>query len=68
MPVFFVYTYLLRSKYAFRVFGAKLLVLHMSLSKARMARWFRRNILECLVAARLRMGKLPSAELLQKYQ
>ncbi|CDJ68882.1 proteasome PCI domain-containing protein, putative [Eimeria necatrix] len=28
----------------------------------------RRNILECLVAARLRMGKLPSAELLNKYQ
>ncbi|XP_026194152.1 PCI domain-containing protein 2 [Cyclospora cayetanensis] len=28
----------------------------------------RRNILECLVAARLRLGKLPSAALLQKYQ
>ncbi|KAL8273506.1 hypothetical protein Esti_002572 [Eimeria stiedai] len=28
----------------------------------------RRNILECLVATRLRMGKLPSAELLEKYQ
>lgn len=27
-----------------------------------------RNILECLVAARLRMGKLPSADLLNKYQ
>ncbi|KAL8451323.1 hypothetical protein Emed_002051 [Eimeria media] len=27
-----------------------------------------RNILECLVATRLRMGKLPSAELLEKYQ
>lgn len=27
----------------------------------------RRNILECLVAARLRMGKLPGNELLQKY-